>query len=75
LLSRCNHNVFQNVLDKVGLPKVLTAMSLPVTKIQQGVITMFIRLMTSEARACRFLQDKVDKFSAICITVSVAIDR
>jgi len=59
LLSRNNASVFQNVLDKVGLPKVLASLSVPVVKIQQAVITMFIILVTSESCTCHFLQDKV----------------
>lgn len=59
MLSRYNPCVFQNVLEKVGQPKVLVSMSLPVVKIQQAIITMFVGLAASEACACHFLQDKV----------------
>ena len=59
MLSRSNPCVFQNVLEKVGQPKVLVSMSLPVVKIQQAIITMFVGLVASEACACHFLQDKV----------------
>ena len=61
-LTKHNVSVFQSVIEKVGLPKILNTMQLQVTRIQQAIITMFACLITSDsssARITRLLQDKV----------------
>lgn len=58
-LTKHSIGVFQNVIDKVGLPKILTTMVLPITRIQQAVITMFASLITADVRLNRVIQDKV----------------
>ena len=58
-LTKQNVQVFQSVIEKVGLTKMLTTMALPITRTQQAVITAFATLITSEARLSRLLENKV----------------
>ena len=58
-LTKHSVAVFQSVIEKVGLPKMLSTMALPITRIQQSVITMFACLVNSDARLTRIIQDKV----------------
>ena len=58
-ITKHNSGVFQNVIEKVGLPKMLTTMAIPVNRIQQAILTMFASLITSEVRLTRLLQEKV----------------
>jgi hypothetical protein len=51
--------MFQNVIEKVGMPKVLSTLALPITRIQQATVTMLAMLLSSDTRLHRFLQDKV----------------
>ena len=58
-ISKHSISVFQNVVEKVGLPKLLAAMATPVTRIQQAMVTMFLALITADTRLTRIIQDKV----------------
>ena len=58
-LTKQNVQVFQSVIEKVGLTKMLTTMALPITRTQQAVITAFATLITSDARLSRLLENKV----------------
>lgn len=60
-LTKHNVSVFQSVIEKVGLPRILGVMQLQVTRIQQAVITMFACLITADtsSRITRLIQDKV----------------
>jgi serine/threonine-protein kinase ULK4 len=58
-ITKLSVGIFQNVLDKVGLPKLLAAMVTPVTRIQQAMVTMFLMLINSDVRLTRLIQDKV----------------
>ena len=60
-LSKHNVGMFQNVIEKVGMPKVLSTLSLPITRIQQATVTMLAMLLSSDTRLHRFLQDKVSQ--------------
>ena len=62
-LTKHSVSVFQGVIEKVGLPKMLSTMALPITRLQQAVITMFGCLITSDARLTRLIQDKVIKLN------------
>jgi len=58
-ISQQSPSIFQNVLDKIGAPKIRAALAQPVTRIQQAIITMILGVMTADARHTRFLLDKV----------------
>ena len=58
-MTRHSISVFQTAIEKVSLPKMLSTMSMPISRIQQAVITMFAALITSEVRLNRVIQDKV----------------
>ena len=64
-LTKQNVQVFQSVIEKVGLTKMLTTMALPITRTQQAVITAFATLITSEARLSRLLENKVTGVSIV----------
>ncbi|KAK6166744.1 hypothetical protein SNE40_023371 [Patella caerulea] len=53
-----NPQVFQSVIDTVGLTTVLTSLTLGISRVQQAVITMFGALIGSGVHINRFLQDK-----------------
>ena len=58
-LTKHNVAVFQNVIEKVGLQKMLSALAVPISRVQQNMLTMFAALITSDARLTRLVQDKV----------------
>ena len=62
-ISRQTPGVFQNVVDKVGAPKIRAALAQPVTRVQQAIITMILGLVTSDVRHTHFLLDKVTVMS------------
>lgn len=51
--------IFQAIIEKIGLPKVLSTLAIPIARIQQAVVTMFIALAASDAKTARIVQDKV----------------
>lgn len=58
-LSKYLISIVQNLIDKIGLAKLLTAMSLPVSKIQQAIITMIGALIMADVtKLSRIIQDK-----------------
>ncbi len=58
-LTKHNVQVFQSVIEKVGLTRMLSTMALPITRTQQAVVTAFALLVTSDARLSRLLDNKV----------------
>lgn len=60
-LSRVSTSITQNIfIDKVGVQKLLTALNVAVTKIQQAAITIIAVIIVSDAtREKRIIQDKV----------------
>jgi len=58
-ISQQSSSIFQNVLDKVGAPKIRAALAQPMTRAQQAIITMILGVMTADVRHTRFLLDKV----------------
>jgi hypothetical protein len=58
-ITRHNPQVFQSVIDTVGLSTLLSALSFGITKIQQSIVTMFGALIVSGASLNRLTQDKV----------------
>ncbi|XP_053386677.1 serine/threonine-protein kinase ULK4-like isoform X1 [Mercenaria mercenaria] len=57
-ITRHNPQVFQSVIDTVGLSTLLSALSFGITKIQQSIVTMFGALIVSGASLNRLTQDK-----------------
>ncbi|CAH1788788.1 unnamed protein product [Owenia fusiformis] len=57
-ISRCSVNIFQSIIDKVGLPKILDTLSIGVSKIQQALVTMFGLLLSTGSHVSRLWQDK-----------------
>ncbi|XP_063952872.1 serine/threonine-protein kinase ULK4-like [Lytechinus pictus] len=56
----CRHSVsiFQSILDKVGLPKVLEGLAVNISRVQQALVTMFGHLLTEGSHVQRITQDK-----------------
>lgn len=51
--------LFQNVLEKAGVPNVLSALVQPVPRIQQSVVTMIAVFLSSDSsRQSRMIQEK-----------------
>lgn len=57
-ITKHNPQVFQSVIDTVGLSTLLSALSFGVTRIQQSIVTMFGALLLSGASLNRLTQDK-----------------
>ena len=58
-ITRHNPQVFQSVIDTVGLSTLLSALSFGITRIQQSIVTMFGALIVSGVSLNRLTQDKV----------------
>ncbi|XP_030856242.1 serine/threonine-protein kinase ULK4 [Strongylocentrotus purpuratus] len=56
----CRHSfgIFQSILDKVGLPKVLEGLAVNISRVQQALVTMFGHLLTEGSHVQRTTQDK-----------------
>ena len=46
-------------MEKVGLNKLLSTMAMPVTRVQQAVVTMFAAHLLTDTHQTRLLQSKV----------------
>ncbi|XP_033114833.1 serine/threonine-protein kinase ULK4-like isoform X2 [Anneissia japonica] len=57
-LTRHSVSVFQAVIDKIGLPVVLDALSVTINKVQQAMVTMFIATLVDGVHLQRIVQDK-----------------
>ncbi|KAL5018665.1 hypothetical protein ScPMuIL_004387 [Solemya velum] len=57
-ITKHNSQVFQSLIDTVGLSTVLAALSFGITRIQQAVITMVGALIGSGIHLNRMMQDK-----------------
>ncbi|XP_022082290.1 serine/threonine-protein kinase ULK4-like isoform X3 [Acanthaster planci] len=57
-LTRQSVSIFQSVIDKVGLPNVLEALAVNITKVQQALATMFAALLMEGTHIQRLVQDK-----------------
>lgn len=66
-LTRQNQQVFQSVIDTVGLTTIMSALSFGVTRIQQAIVTMFGALISSGTHLNRLIQDKVGKAEILII--------
>ena len=58
-----------NVIEKVGFQKLLSALSIPVTRIQQAIVTMLAALITSDSKQARIIQDKVTEMFRLLSSV------
>ncbi|XP_071163636.1 serine/threonine-protein kinase ULK4-like isoform X2 [Mytilus edulis] len=57
-ITRQNPNVFQSVIDTVGVTTILSTLSFGITRIQQAIVTMFGVLIASGSFINRLVQDK-----------------
>ncbi|XP_064646752.1 serine/threonine-protein kinase ULK4-like [Lineus longissimus] len=57
-LTKHNPGVFQSVIDKVGLSKILGSLAIGISRVQQAIVTMFTALVVSGAHLQRMMQDK-----------------
>ncbi|GAB1605793.1 hypothetical protein Ahia01_000861600, partial [Argonauta hians] len=57
-ITRLSVNVFQNVVDSVGVATLVHSCTAGIARIQQAVITMFGALLTEGLSVPRLLQDK-----------------
>ena len=58
-MTRQSVAIFQSVIDKVGLPNILEALAVNITKVQQALVTMFAALLTEGSHLQRLIHDKV----------------
>lgn len=58
-ITKQNPNVFQSVIDTVGVTTILSTLSFGITRIQQAIVTMFGVLIASGSFINRLVQDKV----------------
>ena len=58
-ITKHNPNVFQSVIDTVGVTTILSTLSFGITRIQQAIVTMFGMLISSGTFISRLIQDKV----------------
>lgn len=61
-ITHHNPQVFQSVIDTVGMTTILSALSFGITRIQQSIVTMFGALIASGQHLNRMVQDKVCDF-------------
>ncbi|XP_048734641.2 serine/threonine-protein kinase ULK4-like isoform X2 [Ostrea edulis] len=57
-ITHHNPQVFQSVIDTVGMTTILSALSFGITRIQQSIVTMFGALIASGQHLNRMVQDK-----------------
>ncbi|XP_033625022.1 serine/threonine-protein kinase ULK4-like isoform X3 [Asterias rubens] len=57
-VTRQSVAIFQSVIDKVGLPNILEALAVNITKVQQALVTMFAALLTEGSHLQRLIHDK-----------------
>ena len=58
-ITRHSPAAFQNVIDKVGLPALLSCLGSGVSRVQQHMLTMLATTLASGVHSQRLLQDKV----------------
>ncbi|XP_064201657.1 serine/threonine-protein kinase ULK4 isoform X1 [Anguilla rostrata] len=57
-ITRHSASAFQSVMDKVGLPAVLSSLVSGIGRVQQLMLTMFAAMLSSGAHLQRLVQDK-----------------
>ncbi|KAM9488268.1 serine/threonine-protein kinase ULK4 [Clarias gariepinus] len=57
-ITRHSTTAFQSVIDKVGLPSILSCFVSGISRVQQHMLTMFAAMLASGAHLHRLIQDK-----------------
>ncbi|XP_026879028.2 serine/threonine-protein kinase ULK4 isoform X2 [Electrophorus electricus] len=57
-ITRHSTGAFQSVIDKVGLPSILSCLVSGISRVQQHMLTMFAAMLTSGAHLHRLVQDR-----------------
>ncbi|KAI4871280.1 hypothetical protein NFI96_019807, partial [Prochilodus magdalenae] len=57
-ITRHSAGAFQSVIDKVGLPSILSCLVSGISRVQQHMLTMFAAMMSSGAHLNRLVQDR-----------------
>ena len=58
-ITQHSANLFQGVIDKVGLPSVLESLGVHIGRVQQAMLTMLTATLSEGAHLNRLIQDKV----------------
>ncbi|XP_036441193.1 serine/threonine-protein kinase ULK4 [Colossoma macropomum] len=57
-ITRHSAGAFQSVIDKVGLPSILSCLVSGISRVQQHILTMFAAMLASGAHLNRLVQDR-----------------
>ncbi|KAJ8290787.1 hypothetical protein GJAV_G00017560 [Gymnothorax javanicus] len=57
-ITRYSTSAFQSIIDKVGLPDILSCLASGIGRVQQYMLTMFAAMLSSGAHLQRLVQDK-----------------
>ncbi|XP_072535715.1 serine/threonine-protein kinase ULK4 isoform X2 [Salminus brasiliensis] len=57
-ITRHSAGAFQSVIDKVGLPSILSCLVSGISRVQQHMLTMFAAMLASGAHLHRLVQDR-----------------
>ncbi|XP_039550396.1 serine/threonine-protein kinase ULK4 [Pimephales promelas] len=57
-ITRQSAGAFQSVIDKVGLPSILSCLVSGISRVQQHMLTMFAAMLASGAHSHRLVQDR-----------------
>ncbi|KAL6488640.1 hypothetical protein MHYP_G00023810 [Metynnis hypsauchen] len=57
-ITRHSAGAFQSVIDKVGLPSILSCLVSGISRVQQHMLTMFAAMLASGAHLNRLVQDR-----------------
>ncbi|XP_048008738.1 serine/threonine-protein kinase ULK4 isoform X3 [Megalobrama amblycephala] len=57
-ITRQSAGAFQSVIDKVGLPSILSCLVSGISRVQQHLLTMFAAMLASGAHSHRLVQDR-----------------
>uniref|UniRef100_A0A8B9K1E6 Unc-51 like kinase 4 n=1 Tax=Astyanax mexicanus TaxID=7994 RepID=A0A8B9K1E6_ASTMX len=57
-ITRHSAGAFQSVIDKVGLPSILSCLVSGISRVQQHILTMFATMLASGAHLHRLVQDR-----------------
>ncbi|XP_062847526.1 serine/threonine-protein kinase ULK4 isoform X2 [Trichomycterus rosablanca] len=57
-ITRHSAGAFQSVIDKVGLPSILSCLVSGISRVQQQMLTMFAAMLASGAHLHRLVQDR-----------------
>ncbi|TRY56877.1 hypothetical protein DNTS_028944 [Danionella cerebrum] len=57
-ITHLSAGAFQSVIDKVGLPSILSCLQSGISRVQQHILTMFAAMLASGAHSHRLVQDR-----------------